>query len=102
MPGRGAALTTPQQVQAGLAGTRAFIAELYAAVKAGAAAGKDLRSVYKRNLRRAEAEVRPLGDLRPLHAVRRVARLRRRDAVHADPRIWTAQRDIEMWQALEG
>ena len=21
---------------------------------------------------------------------------------HADPRIWTAERDIEMWKALEG
>ena len=45
VPGRGASLTTPQQVQAAVAGTRAFIAELYAAVRAGAAAGKDLRSI---------------------------------------------------------
>ena len=37
VPGRGASLRTPQQVQAGLAGTRAFVSELYAAVKAGAA-----------------------------------------------------------------
>jgi hypothetical protein len=21
---------------------------------------------------------------------------------HADPRVWTAQRDIDMWKALEG
>ncbi|MFM2328175.1 MAG: hypothetical protein RLZZ494_278, partial [Pseudomonadota bacterium] len=21
---------------------------------------------------------------------------------HADPRIWTAERDIQMWKALEG
>ena len=47
VPGRGAALQTPAQVQAGLAGTRAFISELYAAVRAGAAAGRDLRAVYE-------------------------------------------------------
>jgi hypothetical protein len=21
---------------------------------------------------------------------------------HADPRIWTAERDVQMWQSLEG
>jgi glyoxylase-like metal-dependent hydrolase (beta-lactamase superfamily II) len=33
VPGRGAALQTPEQVQAGLAGTRAFISDLYSNVK---------------------------------------------------------------------
>ena len=47
VPGRGAALQTPEQVQAGLAGTRAFISDLYESVKAGAAAGQDLRKVYE-------------------------------------------------------
>ncbi|MDP1534402.1 MAG: MBL fold metallo-hydrolase, partial [Rubrivivax sp.] len=47
VPGRGAALTTPAMVQAGLAGTRAFVSDLYASVQAGAAAGKDLRTIYK-------------------------------------------------------
>src|SRR5439155_2148022 len=47
VPGRGASLQTPEQVQAGLAGTRAFVSELYAAVKEGAAGGKDLRTVYR-------------------------------------------------------
>ena len=35
VPGRGAALKTPEQVRAGLAGTRSFISELDATVKAG-------------------------------------------------------------------
>lgn len=39
VPGRGAALKTPREVADGLAGTRAFVSELYAKVKAGAAAG---------------------------------------------------------------
>jgi hypothetical protein len=50
VPGRGAALQTPEQVQAGLAGTRAFISDLYDSVKAGAAAGQDLRKVYEEPL----------------------------------------------------
>ncbi len=60
-----------------------FVADLYASVKAGAAAGKDLKAVYQRDLRQAQAQVRRLGDLRPLHAVRRDPRLRRGDAVPA-------------------
>ena len=37
VPGRGAALTTPEQVQRGLDDTRNFVSELYASVKASAA-----------------------------------------------------------------
>ena len=62
VPGRGAALKTPEQVAAGLRGTRDFVSDLYASVKAGAAAGKDLNSVY-RDDGRDETEVRALGDL---------------------------------------
>src|SRR4249920_4135711 len=46
VPGRGAALTTPEQVAAGLKGTRDFVADVWASVKAGVAAGKDLNAVY--------------------------------------------------------
>ena len=101
VPGRGASLTTPQQVQAGLAGTRAFIADLYASVKAGVAAGKDLRSIYRETF----------GTLKPKYGQWvifehcmpfDVSRAYDLATGHADPRIWTAQRDLEMWQALEG
>src|SRR5574337_584419 len=47
VPGRRAALKTPQQVQAGLAQTRSFTSELYALVKRGVGARKDLKSVYR-------------------------------------------------------
>ena len=75
VPGRGPALETEAQVAAGLASTRNFIADVYASVKAGAAAGKDLNTVYRETLAARAPEIRPLGDLRPLHALRRVARL---------------------------
>jgi glyoxylase-like metal-dependent hydrolase (beta-lactamase superfamily II) len=100
VPGRGAALTTPEQVAAGLAGTRAFIADVYAAVQAGAAAGKDLKSVYRETI----ATVRPkyghwviFDHCMPFDVTRAFDEA----SGHRDPRIWTAERDIEMWKALE-
>ena len=101
VPGRGAALTTPAQVQAGLQGTRAFVSELYASVQAGAAQGKALRAVYEETL---QVLTPRYGDwvifkhCMPFD----VTRAYDEASGHADPRIWTAERDIEMWQALEG
>ena len=101
VPGRGAALTTPQQVQAGLAGTRAFVTELYAAVQRGAAAGKDLRAVYRETYDQLKPKYghwvifdhcMPFDVSRAYDLAQGIA----------DPRIWTAQRDGQMWQALEG
>ena len=101
VPGRGAALVGEQQVQAGLSGTRAFVSDLYAAVQAGAAAGQDLKSTYKH----AYAQLAPkygqwviFDHCMPFD----VTRAYDEATQYADPRVWTAQRDIEMWQALEG
>ncbi len=101
VPGRGAALVTPEQVAAGLAGTRAFVADVFAAVQAGAAAGKDLKTVYRETL----AAVRPkyghwviFDHCMPFDVTRAFDEA----TAHRDPRIWTAERDIEMWKALEG
>jgi len=100
VPGRGAALVGAEQVVRGLAGTRDFVAELYASVKAGAAAGKDLRAVYQETF----AALKPryghwviFDHCMPFD----VSRAYDEATGHADPRIWTAERDIQMWQALE-
>ncbi|NML18615.1 MBL fold metallo-hydrolase [Azohydromonas sp. G-1-1-14] len=100
VPGRGAALVGEEQVQAGLAGTRAFISDLYQAVQAGAAAGKDLKAVYKE----AYAHMAPkygqwviFDHCMPFDVTRCYDEVTQ----YPDPRVWTAQRDIEMWQALE-
>ena len=78
VPGRGAALQTPRGGARRASMARAaFVAELFALVKAGAAAGKDLRGVLRRGDGGAAAEIRRLGHLRSLPAVRRSARLRR-------------------------
>jgi glyoxylase-like metal-dependent hydrolase (beta-lactamase superfamily II) len=100
VPGRGAALTSPQMVQEGLAGTRAFVSDLYASVKAGAAQGKDLRAIY----RETHAALKPkygqwviFDHCMPFDVTRALDEA----SAHRDPRIWTAARDKDMWTALE-
>ena len=100
VPGRGAALENEAQVAAGVSGTRNFIADVYASVKPGAVAGKDLKTVYAQ----AMHAIRPkyghwviFDHCMPFD----VSRAYDEATAHADPRIWTAERDIEMWKALE-
>ncbi len=101
VPGRGAALTTPDMVQKGLAGTRDFVSDLYASVKSGAAAGKDLRNIYKDT----HAALKPkyghwviFDHCMPFDVTRALDEATQ----HPDPRIWTAERDKAMWESLEG
>ena len=88
-------------VAEGLASTRAFVSELYASVKAGAAAGKDLNAVYRETC----AALKPkygqwviFDHCMPFD----VTRAYDEATQFADPRIWTAERDTAMWQTLEG
>ncbi|MGD9835259.1 MAG: MBL fold metallo-hydrolase [Piscinibacter sp.] len=100
VPGRGAALTTPEQVQAGLAGTRAFIADVYESVKSGVAAGEDLNAVYKSTYARLAPKYGQwviFDHCMPFDVTRCYDEVTQ----YPDPRIWTAERDRQMWQALE-
>ena len=100
MPGRGAALTSPEMVQRGLAGTRAFVSDLYASVKAGAAQGKDLRAIYKEthaNLKPKYGQWVIFDHCMPFDVTRALDEA----TAHPDPRIWTAERDKAMWESLE-
>ena len=101
VPGRGASLMNPKDVRAGLDGTRAFITEMFGAVKRAAAGGKDLRTTYKETY----AALKPkfggwviFDHCLPFD----VSRAYDEATKYRDPRIWTAQRDKEMWEALEG
>jgi len=101
VPGRGASLQTPAEVKAGLDGTRAFVTAMFESVKRGAAAGLDLRTVYKDTY----AALKPrfghwviFDHCLPFD----VTRAYDEATQYKDPRIWTAQRDKEMWLALEG
>ncbi|MBU2286800.1 MAG: MBL fold metallo-hydrolase [Gammaproteobacteria bacterium] len=101
VPGRGAALTTPEEVAKGLKGTRDFIADVRTQVEAGAKAGKDLNAVYKDTY----AALKPkyghwviFDHCMPFDVTRCYDEVTK----YADPRVWTAERDIEMWKSLEG
>jgi glyoxylase-like metal-dependent hydrolase (beta-lactamase superfamily II) len=101
VPGRGPALKGAAQVQKGLDVTRAFVSDLYASVQAGAAAGKDLKAVY----RDTYAALKPkyghwviFDHCMPFD----VTRAYDEATQYRDPRVWTAERDRLMWETLEG
>jgi glyoxylase-like metal-dependent hydrolase (beta-lactamase superfamily II) len=100
VPGRGPALKGEAQVQAGLSSTAGFIADVRDSVQAGVAAGKDLNAVYKDTF----AKLKPkyghwviFDHCMPFDVTRCYDEVTK----YPDPRIWTAERDIEMWHALE-
>jgi glyoxylase-like metal-dependent hydrolase (beta-lactamase superfamily II) len=101
VPGRGPALVGEAQVAAGLRATGSFIADVRANVEAGVAAGQDLNAVYKRTF----AALRPkyghwviFDHCMPFDVTRCFDELTQ----YADPRVWTAERDQQMWATLEG
>ncbi len=101
VPGRGAALRNPAEVKAGLDGTRAFVTEMFSSVRDGARAGKDLRTVYRETYDRLKPKFGHwviFDHCLPFDVSRAYDEATR----YPDPRIWTAQRDKDMWQALEG
>ena len=100
VPGRGPALIGEAQVAAGLSATGGFIADVKTSVDAGVAAGKDLNAVYKATY----AKLKPkyghwviFDHCLPFDVTRCFDEITQ----NPDPRIWTAERDIQMWRALE-
>jgi len=101
VPGRGAALQTPEAVKSGLDGTRAFVTAMFEAVKTGARAGRDLRAVYRDTYDALKPQFGHwviFDHCLPFD----VSRAYDEATGHVHPRIWTAQRDKDMWEALEG
>ena len=101
VPGRGPALKGAAQVAKGLEVTGSFITDVWTHVKAGADAGKDLKTVYKDTF----AALKPkyghwviFDHCMPFD----VTRCYDEATQYAHPRIWTAERDQQMWATLEG
>ncbi|TXL72826.1 MBL fold metallo-hydrolase [Vineibacter terrae] len=100
VPGRGDALMTPEAAEEGLAGTQAFITELYGEVRKSALAGGDLKKAY-------DAAMARLGPRYGNWVIFEhcmpfdVSRAYDEAKGIEHPRIWTAERDIEMWKSLE-
>ena len=100
VPGRGRALTTRAECEEAIEGTRAFTSDLFALVKRASAGGGGLKQVYDQ----AMQEMRPkyghwaiFEHCMPFNVTRAWDEARGLD----HPRIWTAERDVEMWRALE-
>lgn len=101
VPGRGAALTTPEDVAKGLSETRDFIADVYANVQKGVSAGKDLNAIYKDTFSALKPKYGHwviFDHCMPFDVTRCYDEVTK----YVDPRIWTAERDVEMWKTLEG
>ncbi len=100
VPGRGPALVGEAQVAKGLDVTRAFVSDLYASVKAGAAAGKDLKAVYRETFDKLKPTYGHwviFDHCMPFD----VTRAYDEATQYRDPRVWTAERDRQMWETLE-
>jgi glyoxylase-like metal-dependent hydrolase (beta-lactamase superfamily II) len=100
VPGRGPALLGEGRVAEGLASTRGFVSELFASVTAGAAAGKNLNAVYRETFDRLKPKYGQwviFDHCMPFD----VTRAYDEATAYPDPRIWTADRDRQMWETLE-
>jgi glyoxylase-like metal-dependent hydrolase (beta-lactamase superfamily II) len=101
VPGRGNALMNPGQVEEGLQGTQEFITRMFESVRKGARAGKPLQAIYRETYETLKPQFGHwviFDHCLPFD----VSRAYDEATAHPDPRIWTAQRDKELWQALEG
>lgn len=100
VPGRGDALTTPQSCLEAIEGTKSFLHDMFESVKQGRKAGKSLKEVYAQTYHRLKPDYGHwviFDHCLPFD----VSRAFDEAGGTVDPRIWTAQRDAELWQSLE-
>jgi glyoxylase-like metal-dependent hydrolase (beta-lactamase superfamily II) len=101
VPGRGPAMLTAADCLKAISYTREFVSALYSCAREGVAAGKNLRQVY----RDARAKLDPAYGQFPIYEHCMpfdVTRAFDEASGITHPRIWTAERDQEMWKSLEG
>ena len=100
VPGRGPALTDPTQVAKGIAYTKAFVSTLYRSAQESVAQGYNLKAAMAHTRKNMDPEfghVFIYEHCLPFD----VTRAHDEASGIRDPRIWTAQRDQEMWHALQ-
>jgi glyoxylase-like metal-dependent hydrolase (beta-lactamase superfamily II) len=100
-PGRGDALVGPEMVNRAIENTRDFVASTYAPAARVAARGGSLKEAWDAVRAACDpkfADYAIYEHCLPFNVAR--AHDEARGITH--PRIWTAERDIEMWEALQG
>jgi glyoxylase-like metal-dependent hydrolase (beta-lactamase superfamily II) len=101
VPGRGAALTTREMVSDGIELTRDFLQTLYGSVQASVAAGHSLKQAFDAAREVMDPKFKSFAIYEhclPFNVSRAYDEARGIDW----PVIWTAERDREMWAALQG
>ncbi len=100
VPGRGTALENAAEAQKAIEYTRRWVTDLYNTAKAGVKAGKNLKQVFE-DTRRVMDPVFG-GVFIYEHCLPfDVSRAFDEASGVKNPRIWTAERDIEMWKSLQ-
>jgi glyoxylase-like metal-dependent hydrolase (beta-lactamase superfamily II) len=100
VPGRGPALLTPERVQAGLDYTRDFVTTLLAAAREAVAQGMSLNQAMAHARKAMDpkfGQVFIYEHCLPFDVTRAVDEA----SGIKHPRIWTAERDREMWHGLQ-
>jgi len=100
VPGRGPALATAADSIKAIEFTQNFVRGLYECAREGVAARKSLRQVYQD----ARTRLDPVYGQYPIYEHCMpfdVSRAYDEASGIANPRIWTAERDVEMWRSLE-
>ncbi|MGH1453825.1 MAG: MBL fold metallo-hydrolase [Paracoccaceae bacterium] len=100
-PGRGDALVGKQMVNAAIENTRDFVASTYAPVARVAARNGTLKEAWDACREVCDPKFKDYAIYEhclPFNVARAYDEARGIDT----PRIWTAQRDIEMWEGLQG
>ena len=101
VPGRGAALTTPEMVTEGIALASDFIATLYGSVSESVVKGRSLKDAFDFARLAMDPKFKTFGlyeHCLPFNVARAYDEARGIEW----PVIWTAERDREMWTALQG
>ena len=99
VPGRGPALKTAADAIKAIDFTQNFVHQLLACARAGVAAGKDLKQVYTDT----RAALDPVYGSFPIYEHCMpfdVSRAYDEARGIKNPRIWTAERDMEMWNTI--
>lgn len=100
IPGRGPALLSPERVQAGLTYTKDFVSTLYRSAQEAVAQGMDLAACMRHTRQAMDpkfASVFIYEHCLPFD----VTRAHDEASGITDPRIWTAERDQQMWHSLQ-
>ncbi len=100
VPGRGRALLNAREVAEALDGTEAFTSRLFGIVREAVAKGGELHDIYEDAMARMRPEFGHwviFDHCMPFN----VSRAFDEAKGHDTPRIWTAERDVEMWKSVQ-